>query len=423
MAASAEEPKRAKLFLAAALPTSAASVTVDATCEGHSGCAALNLTGDCCPGNGGVMLDCCNAECALHAECATANLTGYCCPTVEATMLGCCSGDYEAAREAQAPQPAQEEPQRATLSLAAAPSSEADDLVDTTCEGHFACAALNLTGSCCPGNGGVMLDCCNAQCSLHAECAKANLTGYCCPTVEAKMLGCCGGDHEAADELHQGQHNGDMIPIAQEPMQAAVLRTATPSSDTAQSMGTRCEAHSACAALNLTGACCPGNGGLMLDCCKAQCSMHPTCAEANLTGYCCPTVEAKMLGCCSGDADYDTMRVALHPRQGKDRKLSDELLEPAQETSLAMGTNATLLQLASGRVFRCGGVVCARDSICCQSRETSAAVCCAGHHACRFSSYNVGAGLHTVNVDGWGTPKCYTCTGQSCKDRYGGSLS
>jgi hypothetical protein len=105
------------------------------------------------------------------------------------------------------------------------------------CSYHEACAALGLIDNCCPAKGNVMLDCCDAKktddevaalvidqqdntvvalaveqpedidlvvvyatssptaspasCSVNSECAALGLTGMCCPTTDNVTLACC----------------------------------------------------------------------------------------------------------------------------------------------------------------------------------------------------------------------------------------
>jgi hypothetical protein len=66
------------------------------------------------------------------------------------------------------------------------------------CQLNSGCAALNLTGLCCPTIDNWILDCCaedtgpaNAQCESNSACAALGLTGQCCPTRDSKFLDCC----------------------------------------------------------------------------------------------------------------------------------------------------------------------------------------------------------------------------------------
>jgi hypothetical protein len=79
-----------------------------------------------------------------------------------------------------------------------------------------------------------------------------------------------------------------------------------------------CSMHTACAALNLQGLCCPTADGSFLDCCSAtaveadvggefimmggddsaDCSQHPKCAALGLMDLCCPTADDVYLDCC-----------------------------------------------------------------------------------------------------------------------------
>lgn len=78
--------------------------TAKGACDDNSACAALGLSGLCCPGADGVFLGCCgaanntarkphsvSARCALNLGCKKLGLGGgNCCPTDDGTTLGCC---------------------------------------------------------------------------------------------------------------------------------------------------------------------------------------------------------------------------------------------------------------------------------------------------------------------------------------------
>jgi hypothetical protein len=62
------------------------------------------------------------------------------------------------------------------------------------CKANPSCAALKLTGNCCPTNDGVTLDCCkfdSTKCRSNTGCDKLGLKGECCPTIDGKFLDCC----------------------------------------------------------------------------------------------------------------------------------------------------------------------------------------------------------------------------------------
>ena len=70
--------------------------------------------------------------CELNEACAALNLTGQCCPTIDEQFLYCCNG-----------------------------------FIEPTCQRNDKCAALGLEGACCPTAGnipsnldGIYLDCC-----------------------------------------------------------------------------------------------------------------------------------------------------------------------------------------------------------------------------------------------------------------------
>jgi len=94
----------------------------EAACSAHPGCSGRHLEGDCCPTTEGMLLGCCTEDaappappptsksdvgalphgapggqstartpsCATNSGCAQLDLAGDCCPTAEGTMLGCC---------------------------------------------------------------------------------------------------------------------------------------------------------------------------------------------------------------------------------------------------------------------------------------------------------------------------------------------
>lgn len=78
--------------------------------------------------------------CELNEACAALNLTGQCCPTIDEQFLYCCNG-----------------------------------FIEPTCQRNDKCAALGLEGACCPTAGnipsnldGIYLDCCS---TVPDECA------------------------------------------------------------------------------------------------------------------------------------------------------------------------------------------------------------------------------------------------------------
>lgn len=90
--------------------------TATSSCSAHPNCAAVGLTGDCCPNEAGTALGCCDpattasatdaklgmasvspGSCSLFPNCAAAGLEGNCCPNDAGISLGCCSETLEAA--------------------------------------------------------------------------------------------------------------------------------------------------------------------------------------------------------------------------------------------------------------------------------------------------------------------------------------
>jgi hypothetical protein len=98
-------------------------------------------------------------KCSLKPACAALGLSGDCCPTTDdGVFLDCCDND------------------------------------SNLCQVNPVCNALGLEGSCCPTSDGVTLDCCNAetaQCSSNKSCEELDLEGLCCPTVDGVFLDCC----------------------------------------------------------------------------------------------------------------------------------------------------------------------------------------------------------------------------------------
>jgi hypothetical protein len=97
-------------------------------------------------------------KCSLKPACAALGLSGDCCPTTDGVFLDCCDND------------------------------------SNLCQVNPVCNALGLEGSCCPTADGVTLECCNAetaQCSSNKSCEELDLEGLCCPTVDGVFLDCC----------------------------------------------------------------------------------------------------------------------------------------------------------------------------------------------------------------------------------------
>mmetsp|Transcript_110828 Transcript_110828/g.320312 ORF Transcript_110828/g.320312 Transcript_110828/m.320312 type:complete len:185 (-) Transcript_110828:190-744(-) len=94
---------------------------------------------------------------------------------------------------------------------------------------------------------------------------------------------------------------------------------------------------------------------------------------------------------------------------------------PREAAFAEAGANMTGASADGG--FMCGAALCASDSICCQSRDINAALCCAPFSVCYFSAYNYEAGVRILNQLGLGSPRCYACNEKEdgCKNRKGGS--
>ena len=142
---------------------SGGGVLTPKSCQVHPGCAALGMTGDCCPTQEDTFLDCCEPQsCYANPKCS--GLEGNCCPTDDGMFLDCCEDRPE------------------------------------TCQIHPKCNDLGLTGECCPTPDDVFLDCCEPRsCDLHPACADEPLLEDCCPTPDGVYLDCCNLDTPAFD--------------------------------------------------------------------------------------------------------------------------------------------------------------------------------------------------------------------------------
>jgi hypothetical protein len=100
-----------------------------------------------------------------------------------------------------APIPPQPEPVVAPVPIAPVPPPSFNVESDL-CELNEACAALNLTGQCCPTIDDQYLYCCNGRieptCQRNEKCAALGLEGACCPTagnipsnLDGIYLDCC----------------------------------------------------------------------------------------------------------------------------------------------------------------------------------------------------------------------------------------
>eukprot|EP00930_Biecheleria_cincta_P045202 TRINITY_DN31163_c0_g1_i1.p1 TRINITY_DN31163_c0_g1~~TRINITY_DN31163_c0_g1_i1.p1 ORF type:complete len:944 (+),score=135.18 TRINITY_DN31163_c0_g1_i1:44-2875(+) len=301
-------------------------------CGRHPKCAALNITGQCCPNAAGASMDCCEtlqvlkvldpssdaaigaAACGRHPKCAALNLTGACCPNGAGASMGCCE-----ARPSPAVTPM---PVTAVTTTTLVGTTTISETLPTTamCSNHPRCAALNLSGACCPTISGVFMGCCNGAeapeatttpvstttatqslsatsvCSNHPRCAALNLSGACCPTIAGVSMGCCNGTEVLEASFHR---------------------------DDASLGASACAKHPACAALNLTGACCPNIAGVSMGCCdgadvgeassssdaaslgSSACARHPACAALKLTGSCCPNNAGVSMGCCNASESLE----------------------------------------------------------------------------------------------------------------------
>jgi hypothetical protein len=154
-----------------------------------------------------------SAYCYNHKGCAELSLTGFCCPAPNGSNLGCCDS-FDVVSETKST-----DGEEATHNQESAPQSP--ETASASCSENEVCAALNLTGLCCPAPGGANLGCCDSfdvsntkttdgeevphnqesapqspetasvSCSEHEGCAALNLTGLCCPAPGGANLGCC----------------------------------------------------------------------------------------------------------------------------------------------------------------------------------------------------------------------------------------
>jgi hypothetical protein len=203
-------------------------------CAEHPKCLLEGFDDDgfCCPDLNGIYQDCCHrAECIVYPACYDAGVDGFCCPTVEGEYLDCCDDPANIA----AP----------SLPPSQIPSSYPTPVVITAnetpgaCSRNAQCEALGLEGLCCPTIDNVHLDCCggSAECSANSQCAALGLTGECCPVSSGEYLECCDGSSNPTESS----------------MPSLFPTTPSQIGDSAA----QCSKNSGCAALGLTGQCCP----------------------------------------------------------------------------------------------------------------------------------------------------------------------
>lgn len=84
-----------------------------------------------------------------------------------------------------------------------------------------------------------------------------------------------------------------------------------------------------------TGNVCPDDEGKYDPCCKSQCRLNPGCAALKLTGFCCPTPGAVQLGCCSPATANTTLL---------------QLSEPAEFTAVQGASSLVAFAVAGGVV-------------------------------------------------------------------------
>ena len=154
-----------------------------------------------------------SSACEVHPGCVDLGLSGECCPTSEGFTLGCCQDNQsESTEDQEAPAPSP-----MTSSLKGGEETSGGEAA-ASCEAHFNCVELGLSGDCCPTAAGINLGCCGggdsggdnssgensegvetstntddsgSSCSDHPECADSGLSGNCCPTDSGGFLDCC----------------------------------------------------------------------------------------------------------------------------------------------------------------------------------------------------------------------------------------
>jgi hypothetical protein len=163
-------------------------------------------------------------QCSENAACAALGLLDACCPTIDNVFLDCCGAD----------------------------ASETDDKLPTAVEQQEISDFIVITTI--KGSKKQNQD---AACSENAACAALGLIDACCPTIDNVFLDCCGAEEAyvlPADDIEQ-QEITDLTETSEE-------ETAEETKPAAA-----CSENVACAALGLTGACCPTTDNVFLDCC------------------------------------------------------------------------------------------------------------------------------------------------------------
>jgi hypothetical protein len=109
-------------------------------------------------------------------------------------------------------------------------------------------------------------------CSAHGACAA--LVGSCCPTMDNVMLDCCYSE-ESDDKVPAlvviDQEDNSVVAVASVEQQENAVVAMEPQEDTDMVVvavsPADCSVNSECAALGLTGMCCPTNDNVTFDCC------------------------------------------------------------------------------------------------------------------------------------------------------------
>jgi len=145
------------------------------SCPDPTGQCAICFTGPC-----GPCQQCLKVKTGACAKCwAPDAKTGFSCLAADGQSL--CQKCYQPPAPGPAPAPPSPTP----------PSPSPSD----TCATHPKCAALGLSGSCCPSKDATWMGCCNHSpaCSANPACSALGIEGDCCPTKTGTNLECCAG--------------------------------------------------------------------------------------------------------------------------------------------------------------------------------------------------------------------------------------
>eukprot|EP00980_Cylindrotheca_fusiformis_P018056 scaffold5780_cov102-Cylindrotheca_fusiformis.AAC.3 len=331
------------------IPTlSPVAPAVQAQCASNSVCASLGLEGQCCPTTEGVTLDCCNppvqAQCESNPVCASLGLEGQCCPTTDGVTLDCCNQQAPSPSGPPAMLPSLKPTQNPTLS--------------TQCSANAVCANLGLEGECCPTIEGIFLDCCTAdsgnapsdppsvfmepECSANEVCADLQLDGLCCPTVDGVMLACCnaqsGLQTSLPSDFPSAVPSFSTLPSNEPTGLPSAAPTISQSDVPSQVPSTPPSENPSIAVSEVPS----GSPSLSFaPTFPAECSENQECAALGLTGLCCPTIDNVILECCNGEpSSQPTFSVSLAPSDFPSQAPS-ESLNPSEMLSLSFAPTSS----------------------------------------------------------------------------------